>query len=327
MKNKKEEEEQEDLAVSDPAILDFCFPERTTEALRARMHRLDIDGALQEHSPTHPAVSHAYRVDGLDGFVFIPNPFTETEQRFWTKRSVTQLCCGTPTNISNLEVMKSGGEGSTQAAEEEEKVFWKEDSWDPSLMANLKWATLGYRFYWSERCYKTARFPFPPDLALLTRHLSSKVPPLPRGDSVATEGWVVNAEAAIVNYYHSHRGAMGGHVDNSEQDMSKPIVSLSFGNEAIFLMGGRTTETAPLAMRVRSGDVVIMGGETRLCYHGVPRIIEGSAPAFLLEANEDEGYPKDVATYIQSARVNINIRQVFPSREAAPGAGEEKRDS
>ena len=34
---------------------------------------------------------------------------------------------------------------------------------------------------------------------------------------------------------------MCGHLDNAEEDLTKPIVSISFGNSVIFLIGGRNT--------------------------------------------------------------------------------------
>lgn len=93
---------------------------------------------------------------------------------------------------------------------------------------------------------------------------------------------------------------MGGHVDDAEEDMSKPIVSVSFGNTVVFLIGGKSREVKPIALYIRSGDIVLMGGESRFFYHGVPRMIENSCPSFF-----------DSSDYIQSSRVNVNCRQVF----------------
>ena len=47
----------------------------------------------------------------------------------------------------------------------------------------------------------------------------------------------------------------------------------SFGQSAVFLVGGRSKAVQPSALLLRSGDVVIMSGSSRLAYHGVPRII------------------------------------------------------
>ena len=44
--------------------------------------------------------------------------------------------------------------------------------------------------------------------------------------------------------------------------------SFSLGCKAIFLLGGKSREDPPLAMFLRSGDVVLMAGEARECFHG-----------------------------------------------------------
>lgn len=48
----------------------------------------------------------------------------------------------------------------------------------------------------------------------------------------------------------------------------------SFGLPAVFLLGGLSRETEPIGMFVRSGDIVIMMGESRLAYHAVPRVFD-----------------------------------------------------
>ena len=45
-------------------------------------------------------------------------------------------------------------------------------------------------------------------------------------------------------------------------------LSLSLGCKAIFLLGGKSRDDPPLAMFLRSGDVVLMAGEARECFHG-----------------------------------------------------------
>ncbi len=47
----------------------------------------------------------------------------------------------------------------------------------------------------------------------------------------------------------------------------------SFGQPAIFLVGGVSKETKPIAMYVRSGDIAVMSGPSRLAYHAVPKIL------------------------------------------------------
>lgn len=65
---------------------------------------------------------------------------------------------------------------------------------------------------------------------------------------------------------------LSGHTDHSEKDLARPLLSLSFGQSAIFLIGGPTKQTRPKALLLNSGDIVVMSGESRLAYHGVPKI-------------------------------------------------------
>ena len=66
---------------------------------------------------------------------------------------------------------------------------------------------------------------------------------------------------------------MCGHLDDAEHCMSEPIVSMSLGCSAIFLLGTRSKTDTPKALLLRSGDVVVMSGESRYCYHGIPAIL------------------------------------------------------
>jgi hypothetical protein len=40
------------------------------------------------------------------------------------------------------------------------------------------------------------------------------------------------------------------------------------GCKCIFLLGGKTRDEVPTAMFLRSGDIVLMAGEARECFHG-----------------------------------------------------------
>ena len=118
-------------------------------------------------------------------------------------------------------------------------------------------------------------------------------------------------EAATINYYNNSKQTMGGHVDDAEEDMSKPIVSCSFGNTVIFLIGGKTRDVTPTALYIKSGDVVLMSGHSRYCYHGVARVLPGSCPSFLAESNiNDTVYDHHCAKFIETGRINMNVRQV-----------------
>lgn len=106
---------------------------------------------------------------------------------------------------------------------------------------------------------------------------------------------------------------MGGHVDDAEVDEQRPIVSLSLGISCIFLMGGKSRRDKPVALYLRSGDIVVMGGDSRHCFHGVPRIIPDSLAGDFKSALADSRHPEQdlILQYMCSTRVNINLRQVY----------------
>ncbi|MBZ0124365.1 MAG: alpha-ketoglutarate-dependent dioxygenase AlkB [Roseovarius sp.] len=83
-------------------------------------------------------------------------------------------------------------------------------------------------------------------------------------------------DCCLVNYY-GEGARMGLHQDRDEADFSWPVVSLSLGDEALFRMGGTSRGGKTASVWLRSGDVVVMGGEARLSYHGIDRIRFGSS--------------------------------------------------
>ena len=44
----------------------------------------------------------------------------------------------------------------------------------------------------------------------------------------------------------------------------------------MFLIGGQTKDVVPKAMFIHSGDIVVMSKQSRLAYHGVPKILPHS---------------------------------------------------
>ena len=70
---------------------------------------------------------------------------------------------------------------------------------------------------------------------------------------------------------------MGLHQDNDEQDFQFPVVSISLGDDALFRIGGTKRTDKTESVWLSSGDVVVMGGEARLAYHGIDRIRFGTS--------------------------------------------------
>ena len=71
---------------------------------------------------------------------------------------------------------------------------------------------------------------------------------------------------------------MSLHQDRDEQDFGAPIVSVSLGLPATFLIGGLTRRERPLRLPLAHGDVVVWGGPARLAYHGVAPVVDGLHP-------------------------------------------------
>ena len=70
---------------------------------------------------------------------------------------------------------------------------------------------------------------------------------------------------------------MGMHQDRDEAAFSEPVVSVSLGDEGLFRIGNLTRGGKTESIWLKSGDVVVMGGDARLVYHGVDKTRVGSS--------------------------------------------------
>ncbi|GAB1361297.1 alpha-ketoglutarate-dependent dioxygenase AlkB [Rhodobacter sp.] len=106
-----------------------------------------------------------------------------------------------------------------------------------------------------------ARPPVPPAVLAIWRQLT---------------GLTRDPDCCLVNYYGAG-SRMGLHQDKDEGDFSFPVLSISLGDEAVFRIGGTDRSEGTESFRLRSGDVLVMGGAARLAWHGVDRVIPGSS--------------------------------------------------
>jgi alkylated DNA repair protein (DNA oxidative demethylase) len=83
-------------------------------------------------------------------------------------------------------------------------------------------------------------------------------------------------QACLVNFYDVS-ARMGLHQDSDEGDFSAPVVSISLGDDALFRYGGLRRNDPTRSVKLHSGDVVVLGGQSRLAFHGVDRIFGGSS--------------------------------------------------
>lgn len=83
-------------------------------------------------------------------------------------------------------------------------------------------------------------------------------------------------DCCLVNYY-GEEARMGMHQDRDEADFGWPVLSVSLGDEGLFRIGNETRGGKTQSVWLRSGDVVVMGGEARLLYHGLDKIRFGTS--------------------------------------------------
>ncbi|GIK82784.1 MAG: alkylated DNA repair dioxygenase [Alphaproteobacteria bacterium] len=105
-------------------------------------------------------------------------------------------------------------------------------------------------------------------------------------------GYRHEAQACLVNYYDGN-ARLGLHQDRDEEDFDAPVVSISLGDTCLFRVGGTRRGGPTIALRLASGDAVVLSGPARLAYHGVDRILPGTSTLL------DDG-----------GRINLTLRRV-----------------
>ncbi len=144
----------------------------------------------------------------------------------------------------------------------------------------LGWVTDRERGYRYQPTHPATGMPWPPIPAALLdlwRQVSSYPHP---------------PEACLVNFYNQD-ARMGLHQDRDEMEFAAPVVSVSLGDDCLFRVGQTTREGGTKSFRLKSGDVVVLGGEGRLCFHGVDRIC-----------------PSTSALLRNGGRINLTLRRV-----------------
>lgn len=154
--------------------------------------------------------------------------------------------------------------------------------------------TLGGQYDWTAKAYPSEKPPdFPQDISSLLRSI-----------------WPdVDAQAAIVNFY-TPGDTLSVHRDVSEE-CDRGLISISMGCDGLFIVGnadGTKYET----LRLRSGDAVLMSGESRFAWHAVPRILPNTCPSELQDwpAAPENEYFEFWRGWLQNKRINLNVRQM-----------------
>lgn len=89
-------------------------------------------------------------------------------------------------------------------------------------------------------------------------------------------GYPGEPQACLVNLYEPD-ARMGLHQDRDEKALDAPVVSISLGATAVFRVGGLDRRDPTRSIRLASGDAFVFGGPARLVFHGIDRIVPGSA--------------------------------------------------
>jgi DNA oxidative demethylase len=92
----------------------------------------------------------------------------------------------------------------------------------------------------------------------------------------AVAGYPQDPEACLVNRYEP-TARMGLHQDRDEEDFDAPVVSISLGDTCLFRVGGTKRADPTRSFKLSSGDVVVLGGDSRLAFHGVDRLYPGTS--------------------------------------------------
>lgn len=275
---------------------------------------------------------------GYEGFYVIPEALSPVQQLNLAEMCLTEWI--EPPNISNIPEQPSQYWQryimDTDVKEKREACAMKRRR--TSSLDRLRWVTLGYHYDWEKRKYASQYNTFPPELSILCSDIAH----------ACNGSYRLSSQAGIVNLYP--RGAvMGGHQDDAEITLDHPVVSLSIGCACVFLVGGLSKEETPVPILLHSGDVVVLGGPSRLRYHGVGKVfnceryggiyssidcaltllfvynhklavvpdttsannaLESEAPFSI--SKERAAHQLELIDFITSTRININVRQVYP---------------
>lgn len=176
------------------------------------------------------------------------------------------------------------------------------------LRKKLRWLTIGTQYDWNTRVYPaTSPTPFPRDISNFVTSLFQ--------NSFTPESGVV--------LLYSPKDYMPVHRDVSEE-CERGLASFSLGCDGLFIISrdknpdddenDENREQDIVVIRVRSGDVVQMGGETRWAWHAMPKVMAGTCPSWLEDWPVGKGTPTGYQKwkgYMRGKRLNISCRQVW----------------
>ena len=273
-------------------IFDFLEPSNLSDQ-KINLGTRNVHGIRNEAS--------CWTIQGFEGLLIYPSLFVESDQ-ISIGRECLESFNDPEISVRNIDAHIAPPENNIWQREKQ-FVSNLEYPLNPNLpkscvLSKLRWATLGYHYNWTERKYDK------------DKHSQMPLSILDMAESVADASGYRNmkAEAVIVNYYQA-TSTMGGHQNDAEETMEYPVISVSLGLSCVFLIGGASSRSEDaVGIILRSGDVMVMGGRCRLCYHGVSHIISESSRCL---DDSDDNESSLVRKYLNHHRINVNIRQVY----------------
>eukprot|EP00944_MAST-04C_sp_MAST-4C-sp1_P005325 g5325.t1 len=323
-------------------------------------------GNLEKQLPQFDKETKAYtfnnnnnKNDDRSGFILIPGCLSPQQQIFWSHHILNDLSQPSMCKSSfkpetlfennlyreyvvecsrcyKMQQQKSGCDKQEVQGKYEKRI------------KALKWTTYGYHFDFVNEMYgpqhhcNSGSTPggfdddkwhseIPPTFAALASHILNSL------GITSHDGLQFQPDTAFVNFYID-RDRKPGHKNDKEHDKGAPVLGISLLSDGIFLLGGQTSATQPIPIKLHSGDVFIMHGKSRYSIHGISCILSNTANSQVLdglvnytmscmtlpsEEGDDEATKKHKHThallrqYLTNLRICVNIRQVYKRRNEA----------
>jgi len=244
-------------------LIDFS----TRFSLDERIIRLDTPTKLVNDELIHSFEGPVFGLKSHCGFLYVPQAISDDLQTFLAYKAVTEFC--ESPNMTNIDSIPIKENEINNSDEDTMWSLWKKENGFTGMnrdldcnrskrsktdsiqktrfyrsMDKLSWATSGYHYDWTARAYSEDRkSEVPSIMKYLGSYFSqldekyNKNEPIPNEKDDESKGF--HAQASIVNYY-SLKSIMGGHKDDLELDHSQPVISISIGLSAVFLLGGES---------------------------------------------------------------------------------------
>lgn len=131
----------------------------------------------------------------------------------------------------------------------------------PKNPDDLRWLTFGYHYNWDDKGYDEKNKNLIPDEIVKLLQCLAQL--------INLSDWQV--ETGIVNYY-TCKSRLGPHIDGFEENKQAPLLSLSLGSDAIFIVENEIYGQKDSSILLQNGDLMVMSGKSRLLTHALAKV-------------------------------------------------------